>query len=174
MCIRDRVGPQQMVSPFCDLDKDGKRELLLVSTRAVFLSSSGLIEMALSRGFDMMLSIREYHPNGYLLKPDATLEITVMPTPDSPETLFILDGDFNGDGRVDLLARRSYSEWHVYFSSTRGGWFQEKPGLKFQVPFEGQFLLRDLNKDKRTDLVIESNEDSRMCVFLSPANRQEK
>ena len=147
-----QVGSNQQTSAFCDLDGDGRSELLLFSPRTVFMSSSGVMEMVLSRGMDLVLNIRTFHQNGYSLSPDATLGVRSMVLPGEIDALFLVDGDFNGDGRRDLLVKRSASEWDVYLSSAAGGWFLENPRLKFDIPMDGHFTIQDLNGDGISDL----------------------
>jgi len=162
------IGPERTVSAVCDLDGDGTCELVLATPKMVYTSSSGLVEILLSRGVDLAINVRALHRGSYSKSPDASIDVTGAIAPDrgSPE-MFIIDGDFNGDGRKDLLIRRTVHEWNVYFSSKLGTWFREKPALRLESPLDGYPEVQDLNGDGFSDLVIQKWGDSRVVIFLS-------
>jgi hypothetical protein len=55
----------------------------------------------------------------------------------------------------------------VWLSAAGGRWFDRKPGLTFEVPFEGAVEIRDLNQDGFADLVAAPWDEPRMVIFLS-------
>jgi len=162
------IGPERKVSVVCDLDGDGMCELLVAAPKAVIASSSGIVEMIMSKGVNIAVNIRALHRGVYSKSPDASVDIIGALAPDlgAPE-LYILDGDFNGDGRKDLLIRRTLREWNVYFSSKLGTWFREKPALRLESPVDGSPEIQDLNGDGFSDLAVKAWEEPRIAIFLS-------
>jgi hypothetical protein len=131
-------------------------------------TASGLAEAMTAGGMDWVMSIRTFKNGVFSSRPDASLEFTTMVPPESgPKQFILLDGDFNGDGRPDLLVRRSLSQWQVFLSSTNGTWFEPQPSLSFEMP-EGEFTIRDLNGDGRADLIVQPWNEPRLDIYLSP------
>jgi len=166
-----QAGSNQQVSAFCDLAGTGSPQLVLVSIRTILTSSSAMMDLLLSHGVDVVMNIRSFHRDGFGKAPDATVELTAMLAPNDPDNWFLIDGDFNGDGRRDFLVRRHLTEWDAFTSFKGPEWFREKPQFRFDIPFQGYFLIEDVNGDGISDLVAESSEDSRLCIFLSGRNK---
>jgi hypothetical protein len=162
------VGERRRWSCVCDLDGDGTCELVLAAARTVIASSSGVVEMVLTKGVDFAINIRSLHHGTYSKSPDTWVDVTSAIAPDlDARELFVLDGDFNGDHRKDLVVRRNTEEWDVYFSTAGGTWFLEKPRLKFESPMDGYLDIEDMNGDGLSDLAIESWEKPAIALFLS-------
>lgn len=166
------VGPQQRVSPMCDLNGDGRCELVLVALKVVITSWSSMLEMFLSHGVDWELTVRSFHRDGFSRSPDASIPMTtVLPDEQGAQQFFLIDGDFNGDGRRDVLVKRSPTQWDVFLSSTNGSWFAPQPGLTFEIPTEGHFEIKDLNGDGVSDLVVHATDEPRLFIFLSQSHQ---
>ncbi len=167
------VGPRHEVSPVCDLDGDGACELVLLTLKAPGMSSGSVLEMVISRGMDWKLTIRSFERGAFARSPEASIGITtVLPTAGDPRELFVLDADFNGDGRRDVLARRSLTEWDVFLSSNGGQWFTPQPVRTIEVPLEGDFEIQDLNNDGVSDIVVRGRDEPRLLILLSQSPRK--
>lgn len=156
-------------SPFIDLRGDGKRELVLIEAKASLLALDSLLDAVLSQGMNLLLTVRTFQNGAFSHSPDASVTVTGMlnggPWEEWPS--FSIGGDFNGDGRPDLLLRRSRHEWKIFFSAKDGRWFESQPSVTFTTSIEGYFTLRDLNGDGLTDIVLQANDDPRMFLYLS-------
>jgi hypothetical protein len=185
-----QLGPRQHLSPVGDIDGDGRCELVLVTLKTAITSSSSVVEMFVSRGVDWTLTIRTYqapgqarvsanpkvvrsaqdaaNAAGFSKSADASLSLrSMLPVEQGPQGFFIVDGDFNGDGRLDVLVRRSATEWDLFPSSASGSWFDAKPAFTFEIPEEGELELLDLNRDGLSDLVQRPWEQASVLIFLS-------
>ena len=166
------VGNTRLATPIADLNGDGKFELLLVEVKVAVTSASSVMEMALTRGVDMALTIRSFDKGAFSRRPDASVLFTAMMTLESLEewSLFIC-GDFNGDGRPDLVVRRSASQWNIFPSTGAGRRFAPQPTMTFETPMPGYFEFSDLNGDGRADIVLRAKDDPRIFLFLSKPER---
>ena len=161
------VGSPYAISPLCDLDGDGIPELVLLAPKITAVSSSGIAEAILSRGMEWGLVIRTASGGVFSKSRDATIKLrTPLPSERGVQGYLLLDGDFNGDGRTDLLVRRSASVCDVLLSTAGGDWFEQQPGATFEMPGEADIEIRDLNHDGLSDLVVRSFDDSRLTIFL--------
>jgi hypothetical protein len=162
------------VSPFWDLDGDGRCELILAALKTRVTTWSGLVNMVVSGGLDWTLTVRSGRDGTYTGRPDFQMDLTSMtPHSESISSLIRLEGDFNGDGRKDLLVERGPEQFDVYFSSAGPGYFQAGPALSLAAPIEVNMLsTADLNGDGISDLFVRELRQPRITICLSRSDRQ--
>jgi hypothetical protein len=167
------VNRQRGVSPMWDLDGDGRCELILVALKTRLTSWSGLVDMFLSGGIDWVFTVRSGRNGDYSGGPDFRMDVTSgMPRDDSIASLFQIKGDFNGDGREDLLVERSPDQFDVYLSSEASGFFRQGPAVVFRAPTAARRVdTADLNGDGVSDLFVQGREQPQVTVFLSQSGQ---
>jgi hypothetical protein len=161
------VGSSSQPCPVGDLEGNGAYEVALLELKAPFTSVSSAIETLISRGLNWNLTIRRFHERGFSRSPDATVPlITIIPVV-ADQWPFFIWGDFNRDGRPDLVIRRSATQWSIMTSTDDGRWFVPQAPLSFETPFSGYFNTKDLNGDGRSDLILRAWNDPRLVVYLT-------
>jgi hypothetical protein len=159
-------GSTQKVSPMGDLKGDGKYELVLLELSSLAMSASGLVDMVLTHGLDWKLAIRPFKVGGFSRSPDAAIAITaIMSVADLEEWPFFICGDFNGDGRPDLVVQRSTTQWNILFSTDDGHWFTPQPAMTFETPMQGYFEINAPNGNGRSDIVLRAYDNPRIFIF---------
>jgi hypothetical protein len=170
------TGSTDEASLVSDLDGDGVCELILLELHTTVASPSGLLEMALSHGVDWSVTIRKFNGSGFSEKPaGSTLITAILPLDDLQDWPLFIHGDFNGDGRPDLLVRRSDTQWNIFPSTTNrssGTWFAREPVLSFEAPPHGYPELNDLNGDHLADIIWHEPDNSRLSIFFSATRPQ--
>lgn len=79
-----------------------------------------------------------------------------------------LEGDFNGDGKTDLVVRDHKDAISVYFFESRQAGFSPLPDLHFSCPGRiDEWQAIDLNHDGRSDLIVKFGRENGMRIFLS-------
>jgi hypothetical protein len=163
------VGPGGALSPVCDLDGDGVGELVLVALKTTVTSWSSVVEMLLTKGVDCVLTVRTFRKGAFSRSADASIGVTTMVP--SEETgmheFFLIEGDFNGDGRRDVLIQRSLTQWEILLSTTGAGWFAPAARLAFEAPADSSFQIQDLNGDGLSDIVAQVPGEPRLLILLS-------
>jgi hypothetical protein len=164
-----RVDRQRDGSPFWDLDGDGRCELILVALKTRVTSWSGLVNMVVSGGVEWVFTVRSGRDGEYSGSPDLQMDVKSMtPRNASVSSMFSLDGDFNGDGRTDLLVERGPEQFDVYLSAPGARFFQAGPALSFAAPVEARLIsTADLNGDGLSDLFVQKATEAHLTVCLS-------
>lgn len=149
---------------FIDADGDGRRDLLT--------ESIGLLEGGIRESVDRFLSARQIehsisiylqHDKAFPPKPDWHARITIsLDAPPLRNTEFfqryqageLLDvtGDYDGDGRRDLLVQDRPDRLSVYLSTPNG--FGTIPETAIAVERNARFAVCDVNGDGRSDIAV--------------------
>jgi hypothetical protein len=79
-----------------------------------------------------------------------------------------LTGDFNGDGKKDLLVRDHGDVISVYFFVSREKGFSAEPDLRFNCPeLIAGWRIADLNDDGVSDLIVKLEKQKGFRIFTS-------
>ncbi len=157
------------VSPFRDLDGDGRCELILVALKTRITSWSGLVDLTVSGGLDWFFTVRSGRDGTYSGGPDFQMDVTSMtPRDGGVFDFFRINGDFNGDGRDDLLVKRGSEQFDVYLSAAGPRFFQAGPALNFAAQVDARRVdTADLNGDGISDLFVQKLQEAHITVYLS-------
>jgi hypothetical protein len=160
-------------SPVADLAGNGKYEIVLLEPDFIATSIGGLVDMALTRGVKFAITVRSFSHGAFARSGDTAVSFkSQLSLYGSWEWPFLICGDFNGDGRPDLIVKRSATQWEIYYSTGDGRWFQPQPAVTFELPAQGYFERRyfeisDLNGDGRADIVSHDLDDPHIFIFLT-------
>ncbi|MGB2809516.1 MAG: VCBS repeat-containing protein [Sedimentisphaerales bacterium] len=169
MPVRGDYPRPSYFSAFVDINKDGYLEIVMIELKVQLLSASSLVEAIVSKGLDWVLSIRQFKKGkGYSNRADFKMDVTTMlPVSEQFADSINLDGDFNADGRPDLIIRRSQTQCDIYLSSLANGFYEKESKLQLQVPSEGRMSVEDFNSDGVSDIYLIDYDKGKITVFLS-------
>ena len=163
--------------PVVDVDGDGFPDLVLGYSHIE--DKEGLRKMITSKKLDYNLRFYFYRPGiGYPKEADCQRDLVIHLDRDRAEMqeglhqLFAcyvkVGGDFNGDGKTDLLVRDHSDEISVYFFVSREKGFSPEPDLRISCPepiVEWQAV--DLNNDGISDLIVKPAKQNGYLIFIS-------
>jgi len=174
-----RKNDSMSALPVVDVNGDGYFDLALGS--APFDSREDLRRMIMTRRASLSLGFFFYRPgSGFPKEPDCQAGITihvdqyslypVRSLREHFEQYVSLRGDFNGDGKKDLLVRERSDQISVYFFVSRQKGFSKSDSLKFVSPEPIEWLkVEDLNGDNVSDVIVKYLKRDVLRVFLSSA-----
>ncbi|HXC35212.1 MAG TPA: VCBS repeat-containing protein [Candidatus Acidoferrales bacterium] len=163
--------------PVVDLDGDGFADMVLGYTDVEDRDS--FIREVTTGQVDYRLDFYFYHPGtGYPSSPDFRRNVTlrlerIMPflnwnLPDDLEFCVNFDGDFNGDGKKDLLVLDQVDAISIYFFISRDNGFSAEPDLRFKCPEPiDDYQIADLNNDGISDLIVKLAKKDGFRIFIS-------
>jgi hypothetical protein len=112
-----------------------------------------------SKDADCVASVPIYFGREFFSSFDRRLEL---------EQFINLSGDFNGDGRKDLLVRDRRDSLKGYCLSSRQKGFRPRPDLRFNCPETIDWWdVKDLNGDGVSDVVAKLRKPGTFRIFLS-------
>jgi hypothetical protein len=169
--------------PLVDLDGDGFVDLVL--GYGLFDSREGVRKMAIALELDHSLRVHFFRPGkGFDQDPDFRRDVVVRL--DGIEVHFAssrrdylaraidVTGDFDGDGRKDLLVHDAADHLSVYPLRSREEGFAKEAAITF--PHRGgldRLIVEDLNGDGSSDLIVDLPREAGVEAFVS-AGRPER
>lgn len=168
--IRARGVPADWY-PLVDVDGDGCRDIVMMELKNRPLSLLSLVKMVTTNGLEFVFTVRRFVPGrGFSRRPDFRMDVTAyVPVFYRWRARTNLDGDFNGDGRKDLMIRRLPTKIDIYLS-TAGGFYQRQPGIELQVPPNTRPWVGRYNADKTHDIAFLDYDNDRIVILLSQEN----
>jgi hypothetical protein len=165
---------------FEDLDGDGYSDLLVSSVRTDLFAT---LKKAVFQSIQVTYFAFAYEPGArrFSSKPDfeRTLSIPVSALEkDETAPLAYFQGDFDGDGRRDLMAvnekggisiYRGIAKKTLFWSSGFG--FEEEPAVSFDLRASNRFNLGDFNRDGRSDVIFWKEDKLTLLLSRKEAQR---
>lgn len=173
-----RKSDWQAPVPITDIDGDGFDDLILGYYH--WKGRDAILRAFETHQVEFELRLFFNRPKtGYADEPDACSNVKFYYDMVGPEMDFSwsdiyssyvkIKGDFNGDGRKDLLYREGENRLAVRLFKSRQEGFESKPAYFFPVslPREYGLIIRDLNHDAISDLIVLSEDKKELTIFLS-------
>jgi len=161
--------------PAVDVDGDGFPDLVLGYSHIE--DKEGFRKMITSKKLDYNLRFYFYRPGiGFPKEADCQRDVVIHldraeMQEDLPEYFgryVKLGGDFNGDGKTDLLVRDHSDAISVYSFVSREKGFSPEPDLRFSCPEPiDEWQAADLNNDGVSDLIVKLAKQKGYRIFIS-------
>ena len=163
--------------PVVDVDGDGFLDLVLGYGHLD--SKESLSKEITARQLDYTLSFYFYRPGaGFPTEADCQRKVAIhldhaeastdWNLPQNFQSCVKIGGDFNGDGKTDLLVRDRGDGISAYFFVSRQQGFSLEPDLRFSCPepIDG-WQVADLNHDGVSDLIVKLAGQNGFRIFIS-------
>ena len=161
--------------PVVDMDGDGFPDLVLGYSHIE--DKEGFRKMITAKKLDYNLRFCFYRPGiGFPKEADCQHDVVIHldraeMLDDLPQYFgryVKLGGDFNGDGKTDLLVREQSNDISVYFFVSREKGFSPEPDLRFSCPEPvDEWQVADLNHDGVSDLIVKLAKQKGYRILIS-------
>jgi len=165
--------------PIVDIDGDGHMDLVLGYSR--WMGRDEVVESLSAKRIDATLRFHFYGPTGFPQEPDYQLPLRLclnrrdlwgvfaldFSRGYELRTLISVDGDFNGDGCRDFLVKDGDRYASAYFFRSRENGFSRRADVRFRVDAVNRFIVRDINDDGISDLLVVAPHWDMLTVHLS-------
>lgn len=158
-----------------DIDGDGKLDLPLGYSQ--WKGREDVVRSFTTKKADYNLRFHFYGDQGYSESPDCQKNLALSLKDNDPlnainnsaefELNVLFSGDFNGDGRRDLLARDEKDAVSVYYFRSRAEGFSSKPDLQFKTGASDRLIIEDANGDGVSDLLAISEKGKSFKAYVS-------
>ena len=163
--------------PVVDVDGDGFPDLAL--GYSPLDSREGVRKEITAKQLDFSLRFYFNRPGvGFLREADLQRDVVIhldqtalllsLGRRDYFERCVKLSGDFNGDGKTDLLVRDRGDAISIYFFLSRQKGFSRDADLLFSCPeLIDDWEIKDLNHDGVSDLIVKLGKQNTFRIFIS-------
>lgn len=142
-----------------DIDGDKMKDLILIDPIIKGFSIGSIINKFLRRGIDvkvLVLPFNEGYSKRIMLKKVKMKFLKGIP--------INVEGDFNGDGKKDLLIVDEDTIKIFPLINLDNG-FQSKPEFNIKIQNLDSYIVQDMNNNKKSDLIIFSGGEIKYILF---------
>jgi len=152
------IGREMLV----DIDGDKKKDLILIHPKTGGYSIGSIVNKFLEKGVDAEIRILPFKTNvGFSKKEIIKKRVKIKFMASIPINL---SGDFNKDGKKDLLIiEKNRIKIYPFLGSKKG--FSARPKINLRIDDIGNYMVKDLNQDETSDLIIFSADKMRILFF---------
>ncbi|MBN1272325.1 MAG: VCBS repeat-containing protein [Candidatus Aminicenantes bacterium] len=152
------LSPETVV----DVTGDGKKDLVLISSQTKGFSLGNVIGKFVERGITVFIRILPFDGKGF--SRDSMLQ-TKIKLKFSMGIPLSLAGDYNGDGKKDLLAVDENRTRIFFFKEGEG--FSGRADMNFSQKNTGAYRIEDLDQNGRSDILL-FNRDKLLIYLFGP------
>jgi hypothetical protein len=132
-----------------DVDGDGKSDLVLVR---ISLGVRNIINYFLRKRVSIEVAVHYLRNGGFAQRADETTSITID-APDGREQSAYATGDFDGDGRLDVMVGTGEQRL-TFYQGALNAFLSSRPWISLEIPTFGVARIADLNGNDADDIIL--------------------